>query len=251
MRPSRVTQLTETQEKARLQCSVQDQHRKLCVAAFGSVGDLKHYVADPEHFIANRSRSVVGTNDKVPVWIKFGSQKQLHFANERRKNSMKTIQTRPSQSFISYSERHSLASLHELPQLRGNGSPSDEKFRITVDMHTVVEGYFDPEAAEPVGRLLDTMIVRPGQYCRFSNVSPHGTFPEDEHFEVGGELVTRRAGTSAKGLMSSYVKLRSSHPKLFSSTWTCTSSLQVWQRDCLATYFTPEAQAAPSSVVHE
>ena len=118
---------------------------------------------------------------------------------------------------------------------------------------------------EPVGRLLETMVVLPGQYCRLNNLSSHGTFLEDEQFEVGGKLVTRKAGTSAKGLMNSYVKIRSSHPQLFEHIdlyqqpaavidgvllqWRLRRLAErfpcsVWQRDCLATYFTPEATAA-------
>ena len=142
LRPMRVTKLSETQEEARLQCSVQDQRYKLWVAAFGSVEELGHYVADPEHFIAHRKRCVVGTNDQVPVWIRLGSQKQLYFIDEKHSRTKKQVPVQPSQRLQSHP-----CTSEEMTQLRGDASSSDEKFRITFDIHTVGDRNFDDTAA--------------------------------------------------------------------------------------------------------
>ena len=154
--------------------------------------------------------------------------------------------------------------MEALPQTRGQGDSGDDRFRITVELRHLVEGYGRP--GPPKGFLGKTLLIFPGQYARLDNIDADGKFIQDEVFKVGKsthcKTFTRKAGASARGLMATFVKLRAARPELFEGLtimqqpagfvdavlykWIVEDLAReypqaVWQRDALQTCFTKDA----------
>ena len=58
-------------------------------AAFADTEELKKHVADPEAWMQNRRKTVIGFSDQIPVWVKIGRGKQVYAEPElkRRQSS--------------------------------------------------------------------------------------------------------------------------------------------------------------------
>ena len=67
--------------------------------------------------------------------------------------------------------------------------------------------YFD-ETREPVGVIYPSSLILAGAHGRLSNIDDDGNFIRDEAFALKGKEVLRKAGSSARGLMRPWVKLR-------------------------------------------
>ena len=153
------------------------------------------------------------------VMVKFTAEKQLFLNTELRKKGSvvadTTSRAQASQRLPTESEG--------MTQLRAQQETGAEKYRITVDLHTVVEGVFDPAVAEPTGDIIEAAVVFPGQYARASNLTDDGLFIEDEVIEVGRTKLVRKAGSSAKGLMAPFLAVRKEFPHLFKYIDLCIS----------------------------
>ena len=75
-----------------------------------------------------------------------------------------------------------------------------------------VFGWFDIER-EPIAEHGMPLLILIGAHARLSNIDENGRFIKDEAFEYAGTPVFRKAGTSARGLLRSWVKLRNTNPK--------------------------------------
>ena len=67
--------------------------------------------------------------------------------------------------------------------------------------------YFD-ETKEPMGVIYPSSLILNGAHARLSNIDDAGNFIRDEAFVLKGKEVLRKAGSSARGLMRPWVKLR-------------------------------------------
>ena len=92
-------------------------------------------------------------------------------------------------------------------QMRQEGRPEAERFRVTLELAQVVRNVFKPSEA-PTVRHAKPVLVVPGAHARLSNIDEAGLFIEDEIFEVRGRQRVRKAKTSAGNLMLSWRKLR-------------------------------------------
>ena len=78
---------------------------------------------------------------------------------------------------------------------------------MTLELTHAVEDYFNsPEV--PKGRVLPSALVLLGSHGRLDNLSDEGNFIKDEAFIWQGKQVVRRAGSSARGLLSAWVSMR-------------------------------------------
>ena len=129
------------------------------VAAFAGPEELAEYVHEPEKFIENRAKTVIGTNDQVPVWIYLAAPKQLYHESEVGRNTQKLSNVHQESQSV-----RDMIAIEGMTQKRAQEESGADKYRITVDLHTVLEGVFDPEFGEPVGDMIETVVVVPGQY---------------------------------------------------------------------------------------
>ena len=78
-------------------------------------------------------------------------------------------------------------------------------------MQQDVCGWFDT-SVEPFAKHGKPLLILIGKHARLSNIGDEGRFVRDEAFLCAGEPILRQAGTSAKGLMRSWVTLRQQNP---------------------------------------
>jgi len=93
-------------------------------------------------------------------------------------------------------------------QMRGRGVSEQQRYRITLEVCSVVEGYFGPPDVAPVARVRPSSLVLIGAHGCLDNIDDDGNFIRDEAFIWRGKEVLRKAGTSARGLLAAWVKLR-------------------------------------------
>ena len=92
---------------------------------------------------------------------------------------------------------------------------------MTLEFTHAVGDYFNsPEV--PKGRVLPSALVLLGSHGRLDNLSDEGTFLKDEAFVWRGKEVVRSAGSSARGLLSSWVQLRIVSRVTFIDVQLCT-----------------------------
>ena len=94
-----------------------------------------------------------------------------------------------------------------MTQSRGLEAPGADRYRITIELEQQLHNWCNPEL-EPVASHGKSLLVLIGQHARLSNLDDEGRFIKTECFEFQGKPVVRRAGTSARGLLRSWVKLR-------------------------------------------
>ena len=108
-------------------------------------------------------------------------------------------------------EEHAEAT-HGMTQMRGVEAEGADKYRVTLEVQQDVFGWFDIER-EPIAEHGMPLLILIGAHARLSNIDENGRFIKDEAFEYAGTPVFRKAGTSARGLLRSWVKLRNTNPK--------------------------------------
>ena len=82
LKPQRKLNISPQEEEVRCQCTWQDWYYKMWVVAFGDADQLAEFVHDPNEFMKDRKKTVVGTNDQVPLWIHLTAEKQLYLDTE-------------------------------------------------------------------------------------------------------------------------------------------------------------------------
>ena len=141
--------------------------------------ELEKKVMDPVAFgrQVEAGGLVIGFSDAVPWWGLLKREMQLH----RDGHGGRCFQTR--------------------------GAYSDEarKFRITLDLAQVLQGYVTHSGAAPRGEIGRPMLVVGGVHCRLDNISMEGKWLESEEFSVSGERVTRLAGNPVGNLMQAWM----------------------------------------------
>ena len=217
--PQRYSQLSAKEEAVRCELTWQQFDERLWLAGCADAKELSSWVADPQSFIEKRASTWLVFSDQIPFWVKIGFMKVLYAEFELEAANLKTLKTRKKLLGLQMSQRLEVDNEMEgLTQKRGS-DPSGEKCRITFEARQAVTGYFNGDrekGGEDVkGIILPSILVVKGQYARLDNISDDGCYKEDEIFWIGDEKVERKAGSSARGLMKSYVELRKKEPELF------------------------------------
>ena len=237
-KPGRVTTLDASEEKLRARLTWQSFDSALHLAAFGTLDELKKFVAKPEQFIEHRKSLVLTFSDQIPFWVKIGSGNQVYSKNEKithrlvKKRKLQSVPQSQSLVDIDAVQQEALTDVQqevsalaqaESVRISGNsykvqqGNHQDDRFRITYEPLIALEKYFDGNVEEvPLSYLKWASVVLPGTtWARLSNISDHHTFIKDEFFIVAAKQVQRKAGDSAGKLFYSYVELRKKKPVLF------------------------------------
>ena len=94
-----------------------------------------------------------------------------------------------------------------MTQTRGAEVEGGDKYRITLEVQQDLFNDFDPDL-EPVAKHGRPLLILIGKHARLSNIDDNGLFIRTEAFESCGVPVLRTAGTSARGLLKSWVELR-------------------------------------------
>lgn len=190
--------------------------------------------AKPDQVRENLEATTLLFSDQMPFWVMISSGRQLYGPEERRGNKRKADDPtvmHMSQRFEDANEepgakRRKLAD-KTVPltsqrledgneersgktQTRGRGVSEQDRYRITFELCSAVEKWFGPSSVRPVGRVMPSSIVLIGSHGRLSNIDSNGNFIEDECFTWRGKPTVRRAGTSARGLLAGWVKMRTS-----------------------------------------
>ena len=109
-------------------------------------------------------------------------------------------------------EQEHADAIEGMTQMRGVEAEGADKYRITLEVQQDLFGWFDIEA-EPIAKHGMPLLILIGVHARLSNLDDDGCFIKDEAFEWQGTPVFRKAKTSARGLLRSWVKLRNTNPK--------------------------------------
>ena len=250
LKPQRFVNLTLEEEKARAHVTWMSYDKLMDLAAFGTPEELSEVIANGEEWVENRENTVLGWSDQIPVWVKGDmDQARVFLSSEARSKHEPGVlaASRMSQKRACY----------------GEGS---DKFRVTLELRNVIYNWFSrDEDKQPVGAIPPALLVVYGSHGRLSNISSNHTFIKDEVFYIGSKRIERKAGSSTKGLMKSWVELREKHPELFSNitlmqqpaawlddvihAWSLEELSQqfpqaLWQRDVLATHCSQGTQDA-------
>ena len=265
LRPQRLTQLGFAEERALAKMTWQMLDRAIWLAACSPGETLENFVANPSEFARGRQTLVLGFSDQVPWWVGFENQKQLYHAAETASRKEKGHDFRELQQRGALSQAHWSEAQDGMTQNRGCQVSGSEKLRITLELRQLIFDYFSGDSREPRGEIGPTAIIVSGAHGRLSNISPEGTFIEDEVFYFQDKRIERQAGKSARGLMKSWRVLREAEPHLFENVvvyqqpaafldnvihkWMLEDLASryprtVWQRDALAAHMAPEAVEA-------
>jgi hypothetical protein len=190
---------------------------------FGSLKWLGEHVLEPALFRANIKSTVVSFSDQVPFWVKVKSARQLYASYELSTKGARNDVSRLSQHFRASQKIEGLGQEEDglnpglenndgMSQLRGQAADNNDKYRITLELQQDLYHYFDIER-EPVAKHGKPLLILIGVHARLSNIDDNGCFIKDEHFEFLGKPIKRIAGTSARGLLKSWVALRKSSPE--------------------------------------
>ena len=123
-------------------------------AAFGTLKWLRTQVADPEGFASRRKETVLVFSDQIPFWVKVGACRQLYKASEVKRSRKSNIVTglrgcdlrgRESQVCRRDEEDPLRASMGS--QLRQQGRPEADRYRITVEARQEIHNFFDRNQA--------------------------------------------------------------------------------------------------------
>ena len=190
LKPQRQLNLSPEEEADRCKKTWQMFDHCMHSMCFADRDTLQEMVLDPEALQRDIQSCVIGFSDQVPWWGMVQQEKQLYLAAEVGKNA------------------------GQMKQLRGHDDDIASKFRVTLELRQLVLNWFSADQ-DPVDMLGKSLLVVAGVRCRLSNIDGEGRWVQDETFKVGGEVVSRQKGHSARGAMASWVKLRSERPELF------------------------------------
>ena len=250
LKPQRFVNLTLEEEKARAHVTWMSYDKLMDLAAFGTPEELSEVIANGEEWVENRENTVLGWSDQIPVWVKGDmDQARIFLSSETRSKHEPGV--------------HGSSRMSQKRACYGEGS---DKFRVTLELRNVIYNWFSrDEDKQPVGAIPPALLVVYGSHGRLSNISSKHTFIKDEVFYIGSKRIERKAGSSTKGLMKSWVELREKHPELFSNiilmqqpaawlddvihAWSLEELSQqfpqaLWQRDVLATHCSQGTQDA-------
>ena len=217
---SREAPLTADEEKKRCHLTWQEFDSKLHLAAFGDGEQLSQHVADPVTFIKNRAQTELVFADQVPFWVKIGLVRTvfaewelLSKSKSQRKVARLAAAVRQDvqKNEVSTSDEKKAVDNEGQTQKRGVQT-GDSRYRITFEARQSISGYFAD--GDPVGRNLPSLVVLPGVHARLDNIDDEGKWKKTEKFTINGQLIVHQAGTSARGALASYVKLRKERPEL-------------------------------------
>ena len=94
-----------------------------------------------------------------------------------------------------------------MTQTRGAEVEGGDKYRIMLEVQQDLFNYFVPDL-EPVAKHGRPLLILIGKHARLSNIDDNGRFIRTEAFKSCGVPVLRTAGTSARGLLKSWMELR-------------------------------------------
>ena len=227
--PQRYVKLTPKEEQVRCELTWQQFDERCWIAGLSPMNELSKWVADPQLFRDQAQDTWLVFSDQIPFWVKIGflkilyaefelkeacTQKKKSYSKTKKGNQLSSSPAQHSQALVPGDP----SELEGQSQKRG-ADPSGDKCRITFEARQAISGWFGGDrstgGAEVKGHILPSIIVVKGQYARLDNISDAGTFIRDEIFWVGDKKFDRKAGTSTKGLMASYVELRKRRPELF------------------------------------
>ena len=223
LKPQRLLTLSPAEEEHRLLQTWQDFDYRVYNMCFGSLKWLEQHVLEPALFRANIKSTVVSFSDQVPFWVKVKSARQLYASYELSTKGARNDVSRLSQHFRVSQKIEGLGQEEDglnpglenndgMSQLRGQAADNNDKYRITLELQQDLYHYFDIER-EPVAKHGKPLLILIGVHARLSNIDDNGCFIKDEHFEFLGKPIKRIAGTSARGLLKSWVALRKSSPE--------------------------------------
>jgi hypothetical protein len=220
LKPQRVMTLSPAEEQARLEATWQH----LDFAMWCLLKDdkwIEDHFAKPEAVKEFLKMTALLFSDQVPFWVKVTAGKQMFAADERRQKTEKN--PKPPEAMSQKLDAQNEAGTSSKMQMRGQGISEQDRYRVTLELTHAVEDYFNsPEV--PKGRVLPSALVLLGSHGRLDNLSDEGTFLKDEAFVWRGKEVVRRAGSSARGLLSSWVQLRIVSRMTFIDVQLCTFS---------------------------
>ena len=237
LKPQRLLNLSLSEEMHRIFQTWKDWDFKMHMICFGSIEWLAQHVKDPEEFRARIKTTVLSWLDQVPLWVKPRCGKQLYGEWELQKSkkdrnkvenllgaaaswSQKTAGIRfegDSDDEKDPVEEAEADEVEEKPdnqgmtQKRGVEGDNADRYRITIELQQDLYNWLDP-SLEPVAKHGKPMLILIGTHGRLSNVDDNHNFIKDEQFEYQGVPVLRKAGTSARGLLRNWVKLRRENP---------------------------------------
>ena len=220
LKPQRLLNLSPAEEEHRLLQTWKDFDYRVYNMCFGSLKWLEEHVLDPALFRENIKSTVVSFSDQVPFWVKVKSARQLYASYELSTKGARNDVRRLSQHFKESQHIEGLGNEEDglqprlenndgMTQLRGQSADNNDKYRITLELQQDLYHYFDIER-EPVAKHGKPLLILIGVHARLSNIDDNGFFIKDEHFEFLGKPIKRIAGTSARGLLKSWVALRKS-----------------------------------------
>ncbi len=207
LKPQRLVNLTLEEEKHRTLATWQDFDFKMYMMCFGPLEWLEPHVFDPQSFRNNLAHTIFSWSDQIPFWIKIRTTKQLYAMWEL---SHKGARNDPSA--FKGSENQFAQTVEGMNQKRGNEPDGGDRYRVTLEVQHDVLNFLNPDL-EPVGRHGKALLILIGVHARLSNIGDDGKWVKDEVFEYKGKPHLRKAGTSARGVMKSWVALRKNNPK--------------------------------------
>lgn len=175
-------------------------------------------VKDPHDFVVHANETAIVMSDQIPVWLKvepgklLTSRVRLELALEQRKHRRQTEAEEAAAAEAAFPRITTIR--------KSAGKPP--RWRVSFIARQAVERYFDA-SSDPIGRILPSILLVPGTHGRLENISPDGTYIEDESFHTGGQLVERKAGDKAGQHMLSWRKARDARPELF-------CQLHIWSQ---------------------
>ena len=204
LKPQRVMTLSPAEEQARLEATWQ--HFDFAMWSMLNDHDwTKDHFAKPAAVKESLKLTSLLFSDQVPFWVKVTAGRQMFGHEERKQRGQKNPKAPEpmSQKLIAKDEAGTTSKM----QLRGQGISEQDRYRVTLELTHAVEDYFNsPEV--PKGRVLPSALVLLGSHGRLGNLSDEGNFIKDEAFIWQGKQVVRRAGSSARGLLSAWVSMR-------------------------------------------
>ena len=190
LKPQRQLKLSPAEEALRCKLTWQQYDWKMDQMCFGDEEAMQKLVLDVPRLQEDIQNCVLGFSDQVPWWGMVQQEKQMYLKSEVGKNA------------------------GQMTQLRGHDDDVASKFRVTLELRQLVLNWFSADK-DPVDMFGKSLLIVAGIRCRLSNIDGEGRWVQDETFKVGGEVVSRQKGHSARGAMASWVKLRKEQPQLF------------------------------------
>jgi len=201
LKPQRLLTLTILEEEHRLYQTWRDFDFRLWNMCFGDLSWLEQHVMDPQSFRENIKSTVLSWSDQIPFWVKIQSTKQLFASWE-----VSTFKRNPVENLLGSAHQMS-QNIEGMSQTRGAEVEGGDKYRITLEVQQDLYNFLNPDLG-PVAKHGRPLLILIGKHARLSNLDDDGRFIRTEQFEFCGTPVLRKAGTSARGLLKSWVELR-------------------------------------------